>query len=242
MKEITLKTLKEEVCEANKALQTSGLVKLTWGNVSGVDREKGLMVIKPSGVDYKALKPELMVVLELATGKKVGGDLNPSSDTPTHLILYQQFQKLGGITHTHSMHATMFAQACKGIPCFGTTHADHFQGTIPVTRSMTEDEVNTDYELNTGKVIIERFAKIDPCSMPAVLVANHGPFTWGKDPMDSVTNAIALESVAQMTLGTITINSSASPVLKFLIDKHFNRKHGKNAYYGQKTAPESGSK
>lgn len=234
MKDNALKTLKEEVCEANKALQTSGLVKLTWGNVSGIDREKGLFVIKPSGVDYKALKPEMMVVLDL-TGKQVGGDLNPSSDTPTHLILYQQFQKIGGITHTHSMHATMFAQACKGIACFGTTHADHFQGTIPVTRSMTEEEVNSEYELNTGKVILERFAKIDPCSMPAVLVANHGPFTWGKNAMDAVINAIALESVAQMNLGTMMINSSASPVLKFLIDKHFNRKHGKNAYYGQKT-------
>lgn len=230
-----LKNLKTEVCEANRLLKSSGLVKLTWGNVSGIDREKGLVVIKPSGVDYSELKPDMMVVLDL-TGKKVEGDLKPSSDTPTHLLLYQSFQKIGGITHTHSLHATMFAQACKPIPCFGTTHADHFQGAVPVTRPMREEEVENDYELNTGKVIVERFAKIDPCAMPAVLVANHGPFTWGKDADESVENAIALDSVANMALGTLSINAGASQVLKFLIDKHFNRKHGKNAYYGQKHA------
>lgn len=228
-----LEDLKADVCRANIELERSALVKLTWGNVSGIDREAGLFVIKPSGVSYSELKPEHMVVVDLE-GKTVEGAMNPSSDTPTHAILYKHFARIGGITHTHSVHATMFAQACKGVPCFGTTHADHFYGTVPVTRPLSEDEVKTDYEANTGRVIVEKFSKVDPTSLPAVLVANHGPFTWGKNAMDSVVNSIALETVAQMALGTLAINPGASSILKYLQDKHYNRKHGKGATYGQK--------
>jgi L-ribulose-5-phosphate 4-epimerase len=228
-----LEELKQQVWQANLELERTGLIKLTWGNVSGIDRKKGLFVIKPSGVAYQDLRVEHMVVVDLE-GQVAEGTLNPSSDTPTHMFLYRSFPKIGGITHTHSIHATMFAQACKGIPCFGTTHADHFFGTVPITRPLSEDEVQADYELNTGKVIVEKFAKLDPVSMPAVLVANHGPFTWGKHAGDSVVNSIALETVAEMARGTLSLNNGASQILKYLLDKHYLRKHGQGATYGQK--------
>ena len=228
-----LEDLKNKVCEANLSLVRHGLVVMTWGNVSGIDREKGLVVIKPSGVSYDTMVPAQMVVVDL-DGTVVEGDMKPSSDTPTHLALYAAFAAIGGITHTHSAHATMYAQARCEIPCFGTTHADHFYGPVPLTRSLTEAEVQDGYEANTGAVIIERFNGIDPLEMPAVLVANHAPFTWGKDAMDSVKNSVALEEVARMALGTCQINPQAEPVAQYLLDKHYLRKHGPGAYYGQK--------
>ena len=224
--------LKKAVCEANLELQKQRLVIYSWGNVSGIDRSAGVVVIKPSGVPYDELTPDKMVVLDLE-GKIIEGTLNPSSDTPTHLELYRNFETIGGICHTHSPNATMWAQACKEIPCFGTTHADFFYGPIPVTEVMTEDEIKDDYELNTGKVIVRRFDGIDPMQMSAVLVANHGPFTWGADPAAAVEATVVLEQIAAMALGTITINPNQGPISSALLDKHYLRKHGKNAYYGQ---------
>ena len=228
-----LKDLKQAVCEANLALVSHGLVVMTWGNVSAVDRERNVIVIKPSGVAYDGMTPDQMVVVNFK-GEVVDGSLKPSSDTPTHIALYQAFKDISGITHTHSAHATMFAQAGLEIPCFGTTHADHFYGPVPVTRPLSEAEVSGDYEANTGAVIIERFAGMNPLEMPAVLVSNHGPFTWGSSAMDSVKNAVALEEVARMALGTMHINPHVEPVPGYLLDKHYLRKHGRNAYYGQK--------
>jgi len=225
--------LKEIVCRANIELQRQKLVIYTWGNVSGIDRKAGVVAIKPSGVPYEQLTADKMVVLDLA-GKVVQGSLNPSSDTPTHLELYRNFKEVGGICHTHSLYATMWAQACRPIPCFGTTHADHFYGPVPLTDVMTEKEVEGDYELNTGRVIVRLFKNSAPMQTPAVLVANHGPFTWGKNPDKAVENAVVLEQVAQMALGTVTINDKQKEIGRYLLDKHFLRKHGKNAYYGQK--------
>ena len=227
-----LKNLKMQVCDANIELSRQKLVIYNWGNVSGIDREKGIVAIKPSGVSYDELTPDKIVLLDL-DGNVIEGDLKPSSDTPTHLELYKNFKNIGGICHTHSPSATMWAQSCRDIPCFGTTHADYFYGAIPVTDKMTKEEIETDYELNTGKVIIRRFEKIDPLQMPAVLVANHGPFTWGKDPASAVESAVVLEQVASMALGTVTVSHNQQGISKILLDKHYLRKHGKDAYYGQ---------
>jgi L-ribulose-5-phosphate 4-epimerase len=226
--------LKETVCRANIELQRQKLVIYTWGNVSGIDRKAGVIAIKPSGVPYEQLTADKMVVLDLS-GKIIEGSLNPSSDMPTHLELYRNFKAVGGICHTHSLYATMWAQACRQILCFGTTHADYFYGPVPVTDCMTAEEIEGDYELNTGKVIVRCFKNIDPMQTPAVLVANHGPFTWGKTPDKAVENAVVLEQVAQMALGTVTINGKQKQIPQYLLDKHFLRKHGKNAYYGQKS-------
>ena len=224
--------LKKAVCEANLELQKQQLIIYSWGNVSGIDRSAGVVVIKPSGVLYDELKPNKMVVLDLE-GNIIEGALNPSSDTPTHLELYRNFETIGGICHTHSPSATMWAQACKEIPCFGTTHADNFYGPIPVTDIMTNEQIQNHYELNTGKVIVRRFAGMDPMQMPAILVANHGPFTWGADPAAAVEETVVLEQIAAMALGTITINPDQGPINRVLLDRHYLRKHGKNAYYGQ---------
>ena len=224
--------LKKAVLDANLELQRQQLVIYSWGNVSGIDRSTGLVVIKPSGVSYDQLTPEKMVVLDLE-GKIIEGTLNPSSDTPTHLELYRNFDTIGGICHTHSPSATMWAQACKEIPCFGTTHADNFYGPVPVTEVMTEEEIKDNYELNTGKVIVRRFDGLDPMQMPAVLVANHGPFTWGADPAAAVEQNVVLEQIAAMALGTIKINPNQNPINISLLEKHYLRKHGENAYYGQ---------
>ena len=227
-----LKTLRQEVCEANLELVRSGLVVLTWGNVSGIDRAQGLMVIKPSGVGYGDLTPDDLVVLDLE-GVVVEGKLKPSCDAPTHLVLYRAFKEIDGVTHTHSVHAVAFAQACREIPCLGTTHADHFHGSVPVARALTKREVATDYVGNTGKVIVERFRGMDPLEMPAVLVSHHGPFTWGRDAMDSVKNNIALETVAQMALATRCLNSRITSIPAHFLNKLYLRKHGPNATYGQ---------
>ncbi len=224
--------LKQRVYDANMALQEYGLVIFTWGNVSEIDRAAGVVAIKPSGVRYEDLTPEAIVVLDLE-GNVVEGDMRPSSDTPTHLELYRSFAGLGGICHTHSTYATMWAQAQRDIPCLGTTHADHFYGSVPVTATMTADEIETDYEANTGLVIVRRFEGTDPLEMPAVLVANHGPFTWGDSAMASVKNAVVLEEVARMAHGALTINPEQGAISPTLLDKHYRRKHGKDAYYGQ---------
>lgn len=225
--------LREQVCEANLYLDRSGLVKLTWGNVSGVDRAAGVCAIKPSGVPYQPMQAKHIVVVDIATGKVVEGDMKPSSDTPTHLALYRAFADIGGVTHTHSTHATMFAQAAREIPCLGTTHADHFNGSVPVTRQLGRNEVEADYEAATGAVIVERFRTITPAEMPAVLVVNHGPFTWGRNAAESVKNAIALETVAEMALCTLMVNPEAGPIPDYLLARHFQRKHGPKATYGQ---------
>jgi L-ribulose-5-phosphate 4-epimerase len=232
---ITLQRLKTAVCEANLELVRLGLVLFTWGNVSGIDRERGLVVIKPSGVPYETMKPRHMVVVHLSDGTMVGGDLKPSSDTPTHLALYRAFTDIGGIAHTHSPVATAWAQACRDLPCFGTTHADHFNGAVPCTASLLDDEIAGEYELATGDAIVHRFrrASIEPVSMPAVLVANHGPFTWGHDAADAAVNARVLEECACMARDTLAIHPSQPPIKQALLDKHFLRKHGPAAYYGQ---------
>lgn len=227
-----LEALKKQVYEANMELPRRGLITYTWGNVSGIDRESGLFVIKPSGVDYDELKPEDMVVMDL-DGNKVEGEYNPSSDTPTHLELYKAFAEVGGIVHTHSPWATSWAQAGRSIPCYGTTHADYFYGEIPCARSLTEEEINGEYEKNTGLVIIETFQGKNPMHIPGVLCTNHGPFTWGTDADNAVHNAVVLEEVAMMACRTEQLKPGAAPAPQVIQDKHFLRKHGANAYYGQ---------
>lgn len=226
-----LEKLKEEVCKANLDLVKAGLVIHTWGNASGRDPESGLIVIKPSGVSYDSMTPEDMVVLD-REGNVVEGKYNPSTDAPTHLVLYSKWPLIGGIVHTHSSYATSWAQAGRAIPAFGTTHADHFYGDVPVTRKLKAVEIKDEYELNTGKVIIETFGKSDPMAIPSVLVNNHGPFCWGTDVDNAVHNAIALEEIARMAFNTILLGAGKS-VSKTLLDKHYNRKHGTGAYYGQ---------
>ena len=229
-----LEELKALVCKANLELPKYGLVTFTWGNVSGVDREKGLMVIKPSGVEYDVMTPEDMVVVSLATGEKVEGKWKPSSDTATHVALYNAFPNIGGVVHTHSRWATSFAQAGKGIPAYGTTHGDYFYGEIPCTRKMTPEEIAGEYELETGNVIVETFRDMSSDDVPAVLVHSHGPFTWGKDPFNAVHNAVVLEEVAFMAFHAAALNPAITLMQQELLDKHYLRKHGKNAYYGQK--------
>lgn len=234
-----LEALKQKVFEANLKLVEYNLVVLTWGNVSAIDREKGLVVIKPSGVPYSTMTAEDMVVMDL-DGNRVEGTLNPSSDTPTHLELYRQFPDIGGIVHTHSPWACAWAQAGRDVPAYGTTHADFTNGAVPCTRGLTEDEVHGDYELNTGKVIVEAFAKrgLQPSACPAVLIHRHGPFTWGKDEEKAVENALILEEVCKMAYRTESVAALAADadigIEDYLLDKHYQRKHGKNAYYGQK--------
>lgn len=229
-----LDNLKQEVLKANLLLPKHSLVTFTWGNVSAIDRESGLVVIKPSGVEYGKLTAMDMVVVSLETGEVVEGEYKPSSDTPTHLALYRAFDRVGGIVHTHSRWATSFAQAGRGLAPLGTTHGDYFYGEIPCTRAMTPEEIGGEYEAETGSVIIESFKGIDPLSIPAVLVKSHGPFTWGKDAMEAVHNAVVLEEIAFMNYHAISLNPDVSPMQKELLDKHYLRKHGKNAYYGQK--------
>jgi L-ribulose-5-phosphate 4-epimerase len=228
-----LTRLRTEVAAANISLNRLGLVTLTWGNVSGIDRKRGLVVIKPSGVSYASMKPGDMVIVDLK-GKVVEGRLNPSSDTPTHLELYRSFPDIGGITHTHSTHATVFAQARRELPCLGTTHADHFYGAVPLTRLLTDAEVVADYEGNTGKVIVERMQGLDPMAVPAILVAGHAPFCWGKSAEDSVANSLVLERIAEMALAVYTLNPAAPPLPHYILEKHYKRKHGPGASYGQK--------
>ncbi|MHC4150843.1 MAG: L-ribulose-5-phosphate 4-epimerase [Planctomycetota bacterium] len=228
-----LEELKKDVCQANKELQKQNLVIYSFGNVSGIDRQKNIIAIKPSGVPYDELTPDKIVLLDLDS-EIVEGDLNTSSDTPTHIELYRNFQSIGGICHTHSTYATMWAQSRKDMPAFGTTHADYFYGSVPVTDPLTDKEIQDDYELNAGKVIIKRFADLDPQQMPAVLIANHGPFTWGPSAVKAVETAVLLESCAKMALGTLLINPDSEQIGKTLLDKHYLRKHGKDAYYGQK--------
>lgn len=230
-----LEQLKQEVCKANLQLPKHGLVTFTWGNVSGVDRESGMMVIKPSGVEYDNMCPDDMVVVDLKTGNSVEGKLNPSSDTKTHLELYRAFPEIGGIVHTHSRWATIFAQSGRGVPALGTTQADYFYGEIPCTRRMTAEEIQGDYEKETGTVIVERFAQIPPMDVPAVLVHSHGPFAWGTDAFNAVHNAVVLEECAMMAWHNLMLSGSTiEPMQKELLDKHYLRKHGKNAYYGQR--------
>jgi L-ribulose-5-phosphate 4-epimerase len=227
-----LEKLKNSVCKANLELVKSGLVIHTWGNVSGRDKESGLIVIKPSGVSYDIMTPEDMVVID-KEGSIVEGKYKPSTDAPTHLILYKAYESLGGIVHTHSSYATSWAQAGRTIPPFGTTHADHFYGEVPCTRFLTREETETGYEINTGKIIIEKLGRLDPLVMPSILVNGHGPFCWGEDAEKAVYNAIALEEIAKMAFFTVLLGKT-EPIDKFLLDKHFKRKHGDNAYYGQK--------
>jgi L-ribulose-5-phosphate 4-epimerase len=228
-----LEQIKKEVCKANLELIKHRLVTLTWGNVSGISRAEGLIVIKPSGVEYDSMTPNDMVVVDF-NGKIVEGNKRPSSDTPTHIELYKAFPQIGGITHTHSMYGVIFAQALKEIPCRGTTHADHFHGAIPVTRFLSKEEVDLGYEKNTGTVIIERFKGLDPNATPGVLVAGHAPFAWGKNAGDSVRNALILEKVAEMEFKTKLLNPDVPELPAYISEKHYLRKHGPNAYYGQK--------
>jgi L-ribulose-5-phosphate 4-epimerase len=229
-----LEELKAKVRQANLNLVKEGLVIQTWGNASAIDRERDLVVIKPSGVPYTGMKPEQMVVVSLETGNIVEGRLNPSSDTPTHLVLYRAFKDIGGVVHTHSLYATAWAQARKGIPAYGTTQADYWHGEVPCTRALTPKEIQGDYEKNTGGVIVERFKKLNPLEHPAVLVASHGPFTWGRDVDEAVHNAAVLEFIARLAGATLRINPRTRPMSSVLLDKHFFRKHGPNAHYGQK--------
>ena len=227
-----LEKLREEVLCANLDLPKHGLVTFTWGNVSGIDRDSGLMVIKPSGVSYEAMRVTDMVVLNLQ-GEIVDGALRPSSDTPTHLVLYRECTTIGGIVHTHSTHATAWAQAGRPIPAFGTTHADYFYGEIPCSRPLTKEEIDEAYEANTGKVIVDTLARRNPLQVPGMLVCEHAPFAWGKSPDDAVHNAVVLEEVARMALYTVMLNPNRPPIASHLLDKHYLRKHGANAYYGQ---------
>ena len=228
-----LENLKTEVCEANLELKRQQLIICGWGNVSGIDREKNIVAIKPSGVFYDELTPDKIVLVDLE-GSVVEGDMRPSSDTLTHLELYRNFKNIGGVCHTHSTNATVWAQACISIPCLGTTHADYYYGPIPITPSMTDAQIGSDYELNTGKVIVETFTALNPDQMPAVLVANHGPFTWGRDSAKAVESAVVLEQVAEMALKTAILNPELPAISRTLLDKHYLRKHGENAYYGQR--------
>ena len=228
-----LEKLKEAVCKANLELPKHGLITFTWGNVSGVDRESGMMVIKPSGVEYDGMTADDMVVVSLETGEKIEGKWKPSSDTATHVALYNAFPEIGGIVHTHSRWATSFAQAGRDIPSYGTTHGDYFYGDIPCTRKMTPEEIAGEYEKETGNVIIEAFKEINENDVPAVLVNSHGPFAWGTDPMNAVHNAVVLEELAFMALHTEMLNPKVNRMQQELLDKHYLRKHGKNAYYGQ---------
>ena len=227
-----LEELKEKVCRANLDLVRHGLVIFTWGNVSAIDRQSGFVVIKPSGVSYDNMKPSDMVVVDL-DGKVVEGDLNPSSDTPTHLVLYKAFPEIGGVVHTHSTYATAWAQAGIDLPNIGTTHADYFHDAVPCTADMSRPQVEGEYELETGNVIVERFKGLNPVHTPGVLVKNHGPFTWGKDAFEAVHNAVVLEQVAKMAFISFSVNPSLT-MNPLLVEKHFSRKHGPNAYYGQK--------
>ncbi len=235
---MSTESLRAKVCEANKEISRVRLAILTFGNASEVDRDAGVFAIKPSGVDYDAMTPDDIPVISLETGEKIEGTLNPSSDTPTHWRLYRAFPSIGGIVHTHSPCATAWAQAQREIPCFGTTHADVFYGAVPCTRPLTQEEVETDYELNTGNVIEEHFRSsgLDPAEMPGVLVSAHAPFTWGKDAMAAVTNGRILEEVAGMAATTLAIDPNVSTVDQYLLDKHYLRKHGKDAYYGQQSS------
>ena len=228
-----LEILKKEVCDANKELVKQNLVIYTWGNVSAIDRESNLIVIKPSGVSYDNMKPDDMVVLDLECNV-IEGNLNPSSDTKTHIELYKHFKNIGSIVHTHSPWATQWAQAGRCIPAYGTTHADYFYGAIPCTRNLTQKEIEEDYEKNTGRVIIESFKDLDENAIPGVLCKYHGPFAWGKDPKQAIHNAKVLEEIAKMAYYTEKINSNVTEIDKYILDKHYQRKHGKNAYYGQK--------
>jgi L-ribulose-5-phosphate 4-epimerase len=229
-----LEQLKKEVFESNIDLVAKGMVIYTWGNVSGIDREKKLVVIKPSGVDYAAMKAEDMVVVDFA-GNVVEGRYKPSSDTPTHLVLYERFPEIGGIVHTHSTWAVAFAQAGLAIPAYGTTHADYFYGDIPCTREMTRQEIEDAYEKNTGNVIVETIGDTDPMKIPGILVKSHGPFAWGKTPANAVYNAVVLDKVAEMAYKTMSLNPHGKKAPQYLLDKHYFRKHGANAYYGQKS-------
>jgi L-ribulose-5-phosphate 4-epimerase len=230
-----LSELREQVCEANLELVRAGLVTLSFGNASGVDRDEGAMVIKPSGVAYARLQPSEMVVVDLADGTIREGTYRPSSDTPTHLAMYRRYPSLGGVVHTHSSFASSWAQAGRSIPCLGTTHADHFHGPVPVTRALSADEIEGDYERETGSVIIETLEGLglEPLEMPAVLVRSHGPFTWGAGPAEAVANAIALEAVAAMAHRTMSLDAAVEPISALLLERHFGRKHGPAAYYGQ---------
>jgi L-ribulose-5-phosphate 4-epimerase len=229
-----LEELKKRVCEANLELVTEGLVIQTWGNASGIDRERSLVAIKPSGVPYASMKPQHMVVVSLETGKVVDGYLKPSSDTPTHLTLYRAFPKIGGVAHTHSLHATAWAQARRRIPAYGTSQADYWYGEVPCTRLLTPQEIKSNYETNTGRVIVETFKQLDPMQYPGVLLASHGPFAWGANVDDAVQNAIVLEFIARLATATLRLNPKTKPMQPALLDKHFLRKHGPKAYYGQK--------
>lgn len=230
-----LEKLKAEVCKANLDLVTEGLVIQTWGNASAADRASGVMVIKPSGVPYSEMRPQHMVCVSLATGRVIEGKLKPSSDTDTHLKLYRAWAGIGGVVHTHSLFATAWAQACKPLPAYGTTQADYWHGDVPCTRKLTPMEIRNDYEANTGEVIVQTFKqlKFDPSQHPAVLVASHGPFTWGRDVHDAVHNASVLEFVARLNSETLRVNPKLKPMQRVLLDKHYHRKHGQNAYYGQ---------
>lgn len=232
-----LEQLKKQVCQANLELVKEGLVIQTWGNASGLDRAKGLMVIKPSGVPYEELNPGHMVVMDLNSGRRIEGKLAPSSDTLTHLVLYRAFQGIAGIVHTHSLFATAWAQSCQPVPALGTTHADYFYGPIPCTRPLKPREIQADYEANTGHVIVEAFAKRDPMSCPAALVASHGPFAWGKSVAEAVHNAVVLEQLIRMAGETLRLFPATKPMPRHLLNKHFFRKHGPSAYYGQPVAP-----
>jgi len=234
-----LEELKRRVCKANLKLVDEGLVVQTFGNASGVDRPSGNVVIKPSGVSYDRMKPEHMVVVSLKTGMVVEGKLNPSSDTPTHLVLYRAFPDVGGIVHTHSFYATAWAQARLQIPALGTTHADYFRGSVPCTRLMTAKEIGRDYEAKTGEVIVERFAKLESLNCPAVLVASHGPFAWGRSVEDAVHHAVIVEYLARLASETLRIDPAIKSMQRALLDKHFLRKHGPGAYYGQKGSTDS---